>query len=378
MTLFSGNRPGPIRPSIAALLAGVLLVALLPLQASAATITVASAIQTQNGSVATVSGYVVGQPTATSTVVTSNYPNDYALALADTAAETNTARMLYVQIPAAFRASYGLRSNPGLRGKQLSVTGTLSAYFSHAGLKNATAFTGGGTDPSEPPAGYYDDAIGKTGPELKAALHAIISDQTKLSYDQVWVALRDTDQDPNNSNNIVTLYEGRSMSKTANGGDQDDWNREHTWAQSHGGFGTGAGPGTDVHHLRPTDVTVNSIRGNKDFDNGGSPVPEAPDNFTDGDSYEPRDTVKGDVARMILYMSVRYEGGDGFANLEPNDAVNNGSSPLHGRLSVLKAWSAADPPDAFEQRRNEVIYATYQHNRNPFIDHPEWVTAIWG
>ncbi|WP_415949605.1 endonuclease I family protein [Streptomyces sp. KLOTTS4A1] len=224
---------------------------------------------------------------------------------------------------------------------------------------------------------YYQDAIGKTGPALKSALHTIISDQDKLSYSAVWNALRVTDQDPDNSGNVILLYSGLSRSKWLNGGDVGDWNREHVWAKSHGGFGTSTGPGTDLHHLRPTDVQVNSIRGNKDFDNGGSPVSGAPDSCTDSNSFEPRDPVKGDVARMILYMAVRYEGDDSWPDLETNDFVSNGSTPFTGRISVLKAWSAQDPPDAFEERRNNIIYTNYQGNRNPFIDHPEWVESIW-
>ncbi|AJE85744.1 MULTISPECIES: endonuclease I family protein [Streptomyces] len=224
---------------------------------------------------------------------------------------------------------------------------------------------------------YYEGAIGKTGEELKGALHTIISEQTKLSYDEVWDALKVTDEDPDNSANVVLLYSGRSQSKDSNGGNPDDWNREHVWAKSHGDFGTATGPGTDVHHLRPEDVSVNSVRGNKDFDNGGSAVDEAPGSLTDDDSFEPRDAVKGDVARMILYMAVRYDGDDGFADLEPNDQVDNGSAPNIGKLSVLKQWSDEDPPDAFEQNRNQVIFDQFQHNRNPFVDHPEWVESIW-
>ncbi|WP_030543403.1 endonuclease I family protein [Streptomyces albus] len=225
---------------------------------------------------------------------------------------------------------------------------------------------------------YYQGALGETGQALKDALHGIISDQTKLSYSQVWDALKATDEDPADSSKVVLLYTGRSQSKSENGGDADEWNREHVWAKSHGDFGTTTGPGTDIHHLRPTDVTVNSTRGNKDFDEGGSEVGEAPGNYTDSDSWEPRDQVKGDVARMLFYMAVRYEGGDGFADLELNDQVGNGSNPLMGRLSVLLEWHEQDPPDAFEKNRNEVIYADFQHNRNPFIDHPEWAASIWG
>lgn len=224
---------------------------------------------------------------------------------------------------------------------------------------------------------YYATAEGKTGAALKTALHDIIKTQSKVTYDGVWNALKVTDQDPANPNNVILVYSGRSQSKSTNGGGVNDWNREHVWAKSHGDFGTATGPGTDLHHLRPEDVTVNSTRGNKDFDMGGSPVAEAAGSFTDSDSFEPRNAVKGDVARMLLYMAVRYDGGDGFADLEMNDKVNNGTSPLFGRISLLKQWNQQDPPDAFEQRRNQVIYDTYQHNRNPFIDHPEWVNSIW-
>lgn len=224
---------------------------------------------------------------------------------------------------------------------------------------------------------YYKNAVGKTGTGLKSSLHTIISSQSKISYDAVWNALKVTDQDPNNTANVLLLYSGTSRSKTLNGGAVGNWNREHVWAQSHGDFGTSAGPGTDLHHLRAADVQVNSIRGNKDFDNGGSAVSGAPGSYTDSNSFEPRDADKGDVARMILYMAVRYEGDDAWADLEPNDSTTNGSVPFMGRLSVLKQWNEQDPPSAFEERRNDVIFNSYQGNRNPFIDHPEWVEAIW-
>ncbi|HEV6952465.1 MAG TPA: endonuclease, partial [Promicromonospora sp.] len=212
------------------------------------------------------------------------------------------------------------------------------------------------------PAGYYDSAEGLTGEALKAELNDIISDADALSYSQVWDGLKATDEDPANPDNVILLYSGESRAKSLNGGNVGDWNREHVWAKSHGDFGTATGPGTDLHHLRPTDVQVNSVRGNKDFDNGGSEVSDAPGNFTDDDSFEPRDEVKGDVARMILYMAVRYEGEDGFADLEPNDQVDNGSAPNMGKLSVLLEWNAADPVSDFEANRNDVIYTDFQHN----------------
>lgn len=237
---------------------------------------------------------------------------------------------------------------------------------------NATAAPSTIPTAADIPDGYYDDADGKTGDELKAALHEIISGNDQLSYDETWEALEETDQDPDNENNVIQLYTGDSVS-------EGDWNREHVWPQSHGDFGTSIGPGTDLHHLRPTDERVNSIRSNLDFDMGGEEVEGAPGNFVDEDSFEPHDDHKGDVARMILYMEIRFEGTDGGSdvNLEVNDEVENSPEPLHGRISVLKEWSEQDPPDEFEKNRNNVIYENYQGNRNPFIDNPDWVDSIW-
>jgi endonuclease I len=388
----------PLRRVPAALIAVLLLGSVVLIAGASAdagtTITVAQALSRQDGSSAAVRGYVVGQPVAASTVITSGFATDHALALADDPAETDTGDMLYVQITSVFRPDWGLAGNPGLLGTELHVTGILTSYFSHGGLKSPTAFTpAGGTepDPEADPGGdgsggggddsydgtYYADAAGLSGPALKAELHDIIADHDALSYGQVWGALRDTDEDPADPGSVLTLYSDLSLSENDNGGDPDDWNREHVWPRSRGGFGTTTGPGTDIHHIRPEDVSVNSARGSHDFDEGGSPVSQCTGCYVDGDSFEPPDEVKGDVARMIFYMAVRYEGDDGWPDLELNDAVGSGSTPYMGRLSELLEWNAADPPDAFEKERNDRIYENWQHNRNPFVDHPEWADAIW-
>jgi len=246
------------------------------------------------------------------------------------------------------------------------------------------------------PAGYYDSAQGLTGNDLKTALHSIISGHQTLTYSQVWDALRFTDEDPNNTSNVILLYTGWSYPKSNNGGSADNWNREHTWAKSHGGFGNNPPAGTDIHHLRPTDVSVNSKRGNKHFDNGGTLYYD-PTRFGysgsyptgckyTSDTWEPRDEVKGDVARMIFYMAVRYDGDNGEPDLEVVDYIpNNTSDPLHGVLSTLLQWHQQDPVSTWEIRRNNRIYYGEgsnhdyaQWNRNPFIDHPEFVNRIWG
>ncbi|MFJ7825440.1 endonuclease [Psychrobacillus sp. NPDC096623] len=231
------------------------------------------------------------------------------------------------------------------------------------------------TAESTPSDDYYKDAFGKEGQALKAALHEIIDEHTQLSYDQVWEALRETDEDPNNKNNVILFYSGVSRSKTANGGNVGQWNREHTWAKSHGDFGTTKGPGTDIHHLRPTDVQVNSARGNLDFDNGGSAISGCNGCKKTSNSFEAPDRVKGDVARILFYMATRYEQGDK-VDLELNEKLGNGSAPYHGKLSTLLKWHEQDPVDEFERNRNNTIQK-WQGNRNPFIDHPEWVNLIW-
>ncbi len=236
---------------------------------------------------------------------------------------------------------------------------------------------------------YYSAAEGLTGDELKAALHTIISTGiTQLTYSEVWDALKKTDEDPDNSDNVILLYTGWSYPKTDKGGNSDNWNREHTWAKSMGDFGTSKGPGTDIHHLRPTDVTVNSKRGNLMFDDSENGVEyydtskydeTSGSSFDSGcsydsDSWDPRDAVKGDIARMLFYMAVRYESEDGY-DLELGESSS--SSGIHGKLSTLLEWNEEDPVDTWEENRNEKIY-TIQGNRNPFIDHPEYVNEIWG
>ena len=224
------------------------------------------------------------------------------------------------------------------------------------------------------PDGYYSTASGLSGEELKTALHDIIDDHQEQSYSALWDILIESDEDPQNSDNFILIYTGRSLSKSST---YPDWNREHIWAKSHGDFDNDPPAGTDAHHIRPCDVSVNSDRGNLDFDNGGNRHSEATGCYYDSDSWEPRDDVKGDIARMMFYMSVRYEGDiSGEPDLELKDTLPT-SGPYFGKLSTLLEWHKSDTADAFERNRNNVIYG-YQNNRNPFIDHPDFVEKIWG
>ena len=229
------------------------------------------------------------------------------------------------------------------------------------------------------PAGYYDPAAGLTGDELKAALHNIIKNHTSYPYTDattdVWDILKESDRDPNNSENVILIYTGWSVNAAQEYNNMNGWSREHVWAKSHGDFGENPPAGTDAHHLRPADISVNSARGEKDFDNGGIQHAEATECYTDADSWEPRPAVKGDVARMMFYMATRYEGDvAGEPDLELVNYTGT-SGPIFGKISTLLLWNEQDPVDEFERNRNEVVYS-YQHNRNPFVDHPEYVNLI--
>lgn len=238
------------------------------------------------------------------------------------------------------------------------------------------------------PDGYYSSAQNLTGTELKSALHNIIKGHITFPYTSsgtdTWDILKASDRDPNNPSNVILFYTGWSVNAAQEYANGAGWNREHVWAKSHGPFSeTTKGPGTDCHHLRACDISVNSARNNRHFDYGdfeyldGS-LPTGCKTSTSRDVWEPRDVEKGDVARMLFYMATRYEGGDGFPDLEVVDYIPSVTAdPEHGVLSTLIEWNMIDPVDDIEMYRNNVVYS-YQKNRNPFIDHPEYVNYIWG
>lgn len=226
-------------------------------------------------------------------------------------------------------------------------------------------------------AGYYNDLSGLRGEALKDKLCDRISGHRGWSYSYVKYILKESDADVNVPGNAILVYTGRSQDALSYGVGGDALNREHVWAKSHGDFNHVAPMYSDAHNLKPADASVNQDRSNKDFDNGGAYHNEATGCRYDGDSWEPRDEVKGDIARIIFYMATRYQGRHGEPDLEVVDAVNTYPAPRHGKLSALLSWHRNDPPDEFERNRNEVINY-YQNNRNPYIDRPEMVEYIWG
>jgi hypothetical protein len=233
------------------------------------------------------------------------------------------------------------------------------------------------------PEGYYASLNGLAGEDLRQALQAIIADQNTVrihSYADVIDILKAADQNPLNSNEVWLVYTEQGKPKldfqTGSSG-VGKWNREHTFPRSLGGFNsiedddvadgieffwiTNADSlrhgNSDAHALRAVDASENSSRGNQHY----------------GEYNGPTGTLggfKGDVARGVLYMEIRYNG----------LTIENGFPEVVGQMGDLQTiltWHRNDAPDDFEMNRNNVVYQ-WQRNRNPFIDLPELVEYIWG
>ena len=234
-----------------------------------------------------------------------------------------------------------------------------------------------------PPASYYNAAAG-TQTTLRSNLHTIISaGVASISYGDARYALPITDQDPNNASNMLLVYNRASVTGTWDAA--LTWNREHLWPQSMLGVSvsnTYKGPASDLFELRPCSTPINSGRSNNAYGTISSSG-----SYQDTSSYFfPGDFDKGDVARSIFFMATRYYDGSGTPSINNLFVINGTTLSTYkmGDLQSLLHWNYDDPVDNFERRRNQMIYsntvtASYsQHNRNPYIDHPEYLWAVFG
>ncbi|MDC0049479.1 endonuclease [Verrucomicrobia bacterium] len=236
----------------------------------------------------------------------------------------------------------------------------------------------------EEPAGYYDSAHGKNGKSLREAINQIISGHNVISYSSTDEAMSVIDADPINKNNVILIY-SRKSDPTSNCC-SNGWNREHLWPNSYGIDNRGPAY-SDIHALRPCNSNVNSSRGNKHFDESDPESryykfpshPEAILCSSDNNSWSPPESLKGDIARAMFYMDIRYEGKSGEPDLELTDdlAEITSSNSKMGSLKTLLIWHMLDPVSEEEEIRNDRVYEI-QNNRNPFIDRPQWVSSIWG
>lgn len=235
------------------------------------------------------------------------------------------------------------------------------------------------------PEGYYASLEGKAGDELRQAIQDVIADPAVVraqNYGDIELMLKDADQNPLNSNEVWLMYveQGRGKYKfQSTSSNVGSWNREHIFPQSRGGFANGTSSDADGignwqptsaddilaghadgHHIRAEDGPENTLRSNRDY---GSDYNGPAGN---------QGSWKGDVARSLFYMAVRYNGLS-LTNGNPPDTTVGQMADL----ASLLAWNHSDPCDDFEMHRNNVVYE-WQLNRNPFIDYPDLADYIWG
>ncbi|MEP2651702.1 MAG: endonuclease [Paraglaciecola sp.] len=262
------------------------------------------------------------------------------------------------------------------------------------------------------PISYYDSVNSQSAETLRKSLHLIINDHQRFPYTSkatdTWDILEKADENPNDSNTIISIYTNKTYLKA--GGGNSHYNREHTWPKSYGFPNNGSGnyPYTDAHHLFLANSGYNSSRNNKPYAECDSGCTEkttisnhnrggddSESNWTKGSgatgSWETWSERKGDTARALMYLAVRYEGGIHSVTGKPEpdliltdnrtliDLSNTGANlsiAYMGLRSTLIQWHKDDPVDAFERRHNDAVYS-YQGNRNPFIDHPGYVSCVF-
>ncbi len=252
---------------------------------------------------------------------------------------------------------------------------------------------------SQIPDNYYQTANDKEGYELKTALYNIIKGHADIGYGGLWSAYPNTDS--RNTNEVWDIYSdvpggtpAYIYSYTADQcGDYskegDCYNREHSFPKSW--FNDNSPMYSDIFHIYPTDGKVNGKRDNYPYgetssatwtSTNGSKVGSCSFTGYSGTVFEPIDEYKGDLARSYFYMATRYE--NLIASWESNsttaDDVLDGTSDHVfeiWHLNLLLKWHHDDPVSQKEIERNDSVYYLYQHNRNPFIDHPEYADCIW-
>ena len=222
---------------------------------------------------------------------------------------------------------------------------------------------------------YYNNTnLTLSGKNLKAALRTLISkNKHETTYEELKTYIPKSDRSLTDSSKVLLIY-SRIEVKGAWVSGGVYWNREHVWPQSLGWFST-SGAGADLHHLRPEDPSLNTTRGNKPFGEvtNGTRAKVSSTNgnvltncYYSGGYFEPDDSAKGDVARILFYLLVRYTEADSY-NI----------SAVAQSMDMLLRWNDLDPVDDWEMQRNDVG-ENYQGNRNPFIDYPNLAREIWG
>ena len=242
---------------------------------------------------------------------------------------------------------------------------------------------------AEIPAGYYDDAVGKSGEDLQKSLSTILNDANDVGYNGLWNFYKTTDRRSDGKvwdmYSDVTNYTFGTDQCGSYGVEGDCYNREHSVPKSW--FNKQSPMVSDIWHVYPTDGKINGMRSNNPFGEVGSGASSSKNEFSkwgkcvtpgySGTVFEPNDEYKGDFARTYFYFATRYKG---VATSGQGALVFTSTYPyITGwQLDMLLRWHKKDPVSPKELDRNEAVYDSRQGNRNPFIDYPELVDLIFG
>ena len=228
---------------------------------------------------------------------------------------------------------------------------------------------------------YYQAMEGHFDDTFKETLHSILKTNHKvLSYSECWSALEIVDAA--DEDNISCLYTGQLIPKTKHDpGSYPSyavWNREHSWPNSHGFKSKDYDAYTDLHHLFASEKRINETRGSKDWGYVESGSSDSYGNKWNSSYFEIRDEMKGDIARAMFYLVVRYDDPSelDLELVEGTSTTSSNKTGSLGSLSVLLEWHELDPVSEEEKARNEAVYSI-QGNRNPFIDYPEWIEYLY-
>ena len=237
------------------------------------------------------------------------------------------------------------------------------------------------TDPSQ----YFDEVVNKnlSSDDLRMKLNQIIKDtHTCLSYSCAETPLKELDESQSDSGSVTGFYSRKDIPKKRRGNGSDKWNNEHIFPAGRWGRSDKRCPYGDLHNLVATTASVNSDRSNDDFDEVGDD-PRGNSNVSDcggckeieGQVWEPPSDQKGQVARILFYMDVRYS--DQETNLKLVRGRSDKSRPELGNLETLLKWHCESKVSSIEKDRNNGVQE-WQGNRNPFVDYPGFVETIFG
>lgn len=229
------------------------------------------------------------------------------------------------------------------------------------------------------PAYYSGIDFSQNGSSIYSQLQNLVTlTQDEITYSECWDALKSSDLETGSTTLVALIYghndndgnpiTDRTRDKDNNGGNNGQWNREHVFPKSLANPDLGTdGPGSDAHNLRASDVQQNANRGNKKYtESSGIPA-------TINTNWYPGDEWKGDCARIIMYMYLRY----GQQCIPANVGTGSLNATDANMSNMFLEWNNDDPVSQFERDRNDAIQS-YQGNRNPFIDNPHIAYKIWG